>query len=231
VSNTDGTITSTVSANTTSGFSVVTYTGAGANATVGHGLGVAPNMVIFKNRTTSPVEWTIYHSSISPTYAINLNTSPQFVASTYSLFGSTSNATTSSVFYVGNVVNTGASGNNYVAYCFAEVEGYSKFGSYTGNGSADGPFVYTGFRPAFVMYKRTDSTGPWILMDSTRATYNVVGPYLAPNLTNTEATATIEDFVSNGFKIRNAGSGINGSGEIYIYMAFAENPFKQSLAR
>ena len=122
---------------------------------------------------------------------------------------------------------------NYVAYCFAEVEGYSKFGSYTGNGSADGPFVYTGFRPAFVLFKRSDSTGNWYIFDVQRNTYNLTNLTLFPNLSGAESTETnnILDILSNGFKHRGIGGFSNASGGTYIYMAFASNPFKNSLAR
>ena len=137
---------------------------------------------------------------------------------------------TSTVFSIGTADATNISSETYVAYCFAEVEGFSKMGSYTGNGSTDGTFVYTGFQPAFWMSKRTDSTSSWIIIDNERSTYNPTGVYLIPNSTSAENTATWGDFVSNGFKIRNAGSH-NDSGATYIYMAFAENPFKNSLAR
>ena len=226
--NTSGSISSSVSVNATAGFSVVTYTGNGATgATVGHGLGVAPKMVIVKQRSGTEA-WVVGHQNLTGwNYILNLNsTAAQFIPSTQCL-----GTPTSTNIVVGPNASTNSNTATYVAYCWAEIAGFSKFGSYTGNGSADGPFSYTGFRPKFVMYKRTDSTGPWILMDSVRATYNVVGPYLVPNLSDAETTATIEDFVSNGFKIRSASSGINGSGEIYIYMAFAENPFKNANAR
>jgi len=225
--NTAGSITSTVSANTTSGFSVVTYTGTGANATVGHGLGVAPSMIIGKARN-SALAWRVYHTSIGAANFLALNTTDA------SASGATWNSTTptSTVFTVGGGSNMNVdSSTTYVAYCFAEVAGYSKFGSYTGNGSADGPFVFTGFRPAFVLTKRTDSTSDWQLMDSSRDTYNVANKALFPNISDAEGTGYSKDFLSNGFKIRDSGASLNASGGTYIYMVFASNPFKYSLAR
>jgi len=228
VSNTAGTITSSVSANTTAGFSVVTYTGTGANATVGHGLGVAPQMIIIKGRFAS--NWSMYHASIpnATTSILILNSTSATVGSLPTYWNST--APTSTVFSLGsdsNINSTNAAG--LVAYCFAPVAGYSAFGSYTGNGSADGVFVYTGFRPRWVMSKRTDSTGSWLVVDSSRNTYNVVNGYLVPNTSDAEGSATWGDFLSNGFKLR--GTTHNGSGESYIYACFAENPFKYANAR
>ena len=236
VSNTDGTITSTVSANTDSGFSVVTYSGNGTNgATVGHGLGSAPKMVIVKQRNGSTYSWTVHHDSLTSGYVIALeSTSAQFSRPT--AFNST--APNANTFTLGTDLGTNSSGGTYVAYCFAEVEGYSKSGSYTGNGSTDGPFVYTGFRPAFVMYKRTDNGTAgkdWVMMDTTRSTYNVIGTLLTANTANQESyygsASYYVDFLSNGWKHRATGSAGNASGGTYIYMAFAENPFKHSLAR
>jgi hypothetical protein len=225
-SNSAGSITSTVSVNTTSGFSIVTYTGTGANATVGHGLGVAPSMVIYKNRTSNST-WIVYHTSISPTNLLVLNdgTAQQNLPAYFN-----SLAATSSVLNIGSNSDMNASGANQLAYCFAPVAGFSAFGSYTGNGSTDGPFVFTGMRPAFVIIRRTAAEN-WYLYDVARGTYNVIGPYLQPNLSSAEATGTIVDFLSNGFKIRESGAGTNTSASTYIYMAFASNPFKYSLAR
>jgi hypothetical protein len=140
---------------------------------------------------------------------------------------------TSTVFTIGNGTTVNTSSENYVAYAFAPIAGYSAFGSYTGNGSTDGPFVYTGFRPRWLMTKRTDSStsGDWNLVDTSRGTYNAVGPYLYANQNVAEGNAAIYDILSNGFKIRETGAGTNASGSPYIYMAFAENPFKFSLAR
>jgi hypothetical protein len=228
VSNTDGTITSTVSANTTSGFSVVTYTGNGtAGATVGHGLGSAPALMIGKNRTYG-VNWRVYHQSLGATKYLNFNLTN---SETTSSLPWNNTAPNSSVFTLGTSDNVNRNGDNIVMYCFAEVEGFSKFGSYTGNGSADGSFVYTGFRPAFVMVKQYTTTGNWIINDSGRAPYNLIPSALYPNLSNAEDVSHTMDLLSNGFKLRSTGDDSNGSGTGIIYMAFAENPFKQSLAR
>jgi len=227
-SNTSGSITSTVSANTTAGFSVVTYTGTGAAATVGHGLGVAPNMIIVKGRSTAGDPWAVYHSSLANTQYLYLN-STAAVATGVNLWNSTT--PTSSVFSIGASQDTNRNAGTLVAYCFAAVAGYSAFGSYTGNASTDGPFIYTGFRPSFFLTKRTDSTSNWIITDNKRDTYNVPQNELYPNLSDAEATATRADFLSNGFKVRGSGAANNASGGTYIYMAFAENPFKYANAR
>jgi hypothetical protein len=233
VTNTSGTISSQVRANATAGFSVVTYTGNGTSgATVGHGLGVAPSMVIVKQRTDSGTYWNSYHISIGNGSAIDLNTTSAASASSF-YWNNTS--PTSSVFSISTngTGYTNVSGKNYVAYCFAAVAGYSAFGSYTGNGAADGPFVYTGFRPRFVMIKRTDTAGEnWLIWDSSRDTYNAGGLNLFPNLSNAENNNAPDfDFLSNGFKLRKSAAQHNASGGTYIYAAFAENPFKLSLAR
>jgi len=226
VSNTDGTITSTVSANPTAGFSVVTYTGTGANATVGHGLGDAPKVIVIKNRTSAN-SWPVYHSSLGNTQLIVLDLTN--AAATSSVYWNNTSPTTS-VFTIGTAGSVNTNTSNYVAYCFAEVEGYSKFGSYTGNGSADGPFVYTGFRPAFVLCKRTDGVVSWVMFDTGRDTYNVGQANLYPNLSNAEGTGPSIDFLSNGFKLRTASGDANPTGNV-VYMAFASNPLKHSLAR
>jgi hypothetical protein len=227
VTNTSGTITSSVRANLTSGFSIVTYTGTGANATVGHGLGVAPSMVIVKNRVSTDV-WCVYHASIGPTQFLILNRTDA-AATLSSVWNNT--APTSSVINIGTLADVNTNASTYVAYCFAPVEGYSAFGSYTGNGSADGPFVHTGFRPAMIWTKQSNTTGPWNVLDNKRGPYNVNQPYLQQNSTNTEATVDYVDFLSNGFKIRYDGASPNASSDTIIYIAFAENPFKYSLAR
>jgi len=226
VENTDGSITSQVSANPTSGFSVVTYTGTGANATVGHGLGVAPSFIIVKLYNTTGA-WKNYHSSLGATQAIEFTTG---ASATNSIYWNNT-APTNSVFTAGTAGAINSSGNNHVAYCFAEVEGFSKFGSYTGNGSADGPFVYTGFRPAFVMVKQYTTTGNWIINDNGRAPYNLIPAALYPNLSNAEDSSHTMDLLSNGFKLRSNGDDSNGNGTGLIYMAFAENPFKFANAR
>jgi len=222
-SNTDGSITSTVSANPSAGFSIVSYTGSGSNATVGHGLGVAPGMVIIKSRSNA-TEWIVYHSGIGATKFLNLDGTGG-EATNSSVFNDT--APTSTTFAVGTVDAVNYNNYTYVAYCFAEVEGYSKFGSYTGNGSTDGVFIYTGFKPAVLIYKRTDNAQPWYMLDTTRDPYNVSYKLLVPNSSAAEDTGSspVLDFLSNGYKMRNSYNTANASGGTYIFAAFAENPF------
>jgi hypothetical protein len=216
-SNTDGSITSTVSANTTAGFSIVRAASM-ASGTIGHGLSQAPDMVI--GRMQSEVfNWWVWHQGLSGgTYSMKLNdTSAEAAVATVYTAEPTS-----------TVINTGVSwtsGNPAIFYCFHEVEGFSKFGSYTGNGSTDGPFVWCGFRPAFVMFKKTSGTDSWEILDNTRPGYNVTGLGLLSNTTASEATGRNIDILSNGIKQRNANGTTNESGNTYIYMAFAENPF------
>jgi hypothetical protein len=229
-SNTNGSITSTVSANTTSGFSIVSYTGTGSNATIGHGLGTTPSMIIVKERDNVN-NWFVYHSSLGATKQLILQETDAEAS-----FTATWNDTepTSSVFSVGTNLGTNRSGGGLIAYCFAEKKGYSKFGSYTGNGSTDGPFLYTGFKPAWFMAKRTDSTGNWHMHDNTRDVDNGVTFELRANTTDAEVdvfAVTGEhraDFLSNGIKTRTTGAAVNASGGSYIYMAFAESPFTTS---
>jgi hypothetical protein len=231
VSNTSGSITSTVSANTTAGFSIVTYTGTNTAATVGHGLGVAPSMIIVKQRNSAVENWLTYHSSLTnPTTSYLYLNSTAAQATTASYWNG---GPTSSVFGIGAYSGINASAGTYVAYCFAAVTGYSAFGSYTGNGSTDGPFVFLGFRPRFTLIKRTDAIANWRIHDTARDTYNVASKTLYPNLTNAETSAASEywDILSNGIKLRTSDAESNASGGTYIYMAFAENPFKYSNAR
>jgi hypothetical protein len=230
VSNTSGSISSQVSANTTAGFSIVTYTGTGANATVGHGLGVAPKMVITKSRSLAGAQWGVYHASLtSAAYAVYLNLTNAQTSST----AWNSTAPTSSVFSIGVNADSNNNTSTYVAYCFSEINGYSKFGSYTGNGSTDGTFVYLGFRPRFLLLKNISLAGSnWCIEDSSRQTINAMGLDLQPNVADAEVNNTPQlDFLSNGFKLRATTAGKNGSGNTIIYAAFAENPFKFSLAR
>jgi hypothetical protein len=231
-SNTSGTITSTVSANTSAGFSVVTYTGTGSNATVGHGLGVAPRMIIVKCRNTAGESWQVYHANLtSAAFRMRLN-STDAQDSQPTMWNST--APTSTVFSVGTATGTNANTQTYVAYCFAQVAGYSAFGSYTGNGSTDGVFVYTGFRPKYIMIKRTDTTTyQWSIWDTSRNTINAANSNLWADSSEAETTATAydTDFLSNGFKLRTSNVARNASGGTFIYMAFAESPFKFANAR
>ena len=218
--NTDGSISSTVSVNTTSGFSIVSYTGTGSASTIGHGLGSTPKIVIVKRRNNAD-GWQVYVDGLSSVnHYLRLDTTAA-EASDSTRFGA---APTSSVFSVGTANGTNASGDTYIAYCFAEKTGYSKFGSFTGNANAEGTFVYTGFKPAFLMIKRaTGGTGNWHLFDSKRLGYNVNNYGVQPNLNSAENTANDLDLLSNGFKNRQSGNDLNGS-NTYIYMAFAEAP-------
>ena len=219
--NTDGSINTTAtSANTTAGFSIVKYTGTGSNATIGHGLGVAPKMIIVKNLTDAR-SWGVYHASLGATQGIDLDgTGAAGSASTY--WNNT--APTTSVFSIGTANNTGAA-QTYVAYCFAEKTGFSKFMGWSGNGETDGTFLYTGFKPAFFMYKvATGTTGGWGMLDNKRDTINPVDNTLSANSNSAQADDHDVDFLSNGLKIRSAGGNINMSGATYIGMAFAEAP-------
>ena len=226
-SNSDGSITSNVSANTTSGFSIISYTGTGSNATVGHGLSSAPKVLIVKRRDDA-VDWSVFHTNLgSNNYRIRLNSTDTHNDDTAYWNGT---APTSSVFSVGTDSSTNASSGTYVCYAFAEKQGFSKFGKYTGNGNADGTFVYTGFRPAFVIHKRIDSSNNWNAHDSKRSPFNTADERLYLNLNNGENSGGDygDDFLSNGFKIKTTEAGWNASGGTYIYFAFAEAPFVNS---
>ena len=223
-SNTDGSINTTyTSVNTTGGFSISQYTGTGANATVGHGLGVAPKMIIIKC-TSHTSNWAVYHKSIGATKMLNLN-STNAEATNNGYFNDTD--PTNLVFSLGDEGNdTNGSGKTYIAYCFAEKTGYSKFSDYTGNGSAEGAFVYTGFKPAFVLVKRNEAGYSWGINDSKRPGYNETDKYLIPDTNASDQTNAV-DLVSNGFKFRTTAGGFNGSAS-YIYMAFAAEPLVAS---
>ena len=219
-------IASTVSVNTTAGFSVVTWANTSTNATIGHGLGVAPKMIIAKNRTGTADSWLVYHSALGATKFLRLEST---AAEATNIVVWNNTAPTSTVFSIGTGLVTG----NFVAYCWAEIAGFSKFGSYTGNGSADGPFVFTNFLPRWVLIKQSSSAGnSWQLIDTARETTNPDDTVLFPNLSNAEGTgnATL-DFLSNGFKVRTTDGTVNTSSSTYIYAAFAENPFKNANAR
>ena len=223
--NTDGDINSTVSANTTSGFSIVTYTGTGSNATIGHGLGAAPSMIIVKDLSEDNYDWMVYHQSLGATKYIRLNLTS--AVSTSTVWQDT--APTNQVFsVVSNSSDVNKSGNNFIAYCFANVQGFSKMGSYVGNGSTNGTFIYTGFRPAFAMFKDTTSARDWTMLDNKRNTFNVMDKRLFPNNSDAENDTDILDFTSNGIKLRSTNTSVNVSGNTYIYMAFAENPITSS---
>jgi hypothetical protein len=230
VTNTSGTISSQVRANASAGFSIVTYTGTGVTGTVGHGL-VKPSLIIIKNRD-SVLNWIVYHASRGATEYAWFNTTGAFAVASGPW---NDTEPTSSVFTIGGAnTNNNESTKKIVAYCFAPVAGYSAFGSYTGNGSADGPFVYTGFRPRWVMIKRTDTTGSWLMLDAARDSTNVVSPYLLAESAGAEDSAGAFDwldFTSNGFKHRNTGAWHNASGGTYVYACFAEAPFALARAR
>jgi len=227
-SNTDGSITSTVQANQDAGFSIVTWAGTNSTATIGHGLGVAPKFIIVRARDKGvPTSWIVFHkdgSTSDDDYYILQGT---FAKGTQA--GIWNNQYPSStVFGVANDFWVNSASTNYLAYCFAEKQGYSKFGKYVGNGNADGTFVYTGFKPAWVMTKEVNATGAWVMYDNKRSTTaNPQDKYFSANTVDAEATFTQYDFVSNGFKFRTSGSE-NSSGNTHIYMAFAENPFTTS---
>ena len=230
-SNTAGSITSTVSANPSAGFSIVSYTGDGntsSSVTIGHGLGVAPDFIITKMRSSgTDYGWSCWHKDLGGNYGIWLDKTSARNVSMWDGYSSFSDT----VFTPPDKDYGNVSGKEYINYCFAEVAGYSKISSWTGNGSTDGPFVYCGFKPAWVLWKSASSTYSWYVVDSTRSTYNVVGATLAPNTANAEDTAWgsdgIFDFTSNGFKVRRPGTGLetNQSGYDYIFAAFASSPF------
>ncbi len=209
-------IASTVRANTTSGFSIVTYTGTGANATVGHGLGVAPSMIILKPRNSAD-NWPVWHSSFAVNEYVYLNlTNAKTSLSTF-MNGTLPSST---VISLGTWANTNTNTQTMVAYCFAAVASYSSFGSYVGNGSTDGPFVYTGMRPRFIMIKSSsNSATDWYIWDAVRNTFNVAGDTLRPNLSNAETTGNNIDILSNGFKLREVSASYNQSSYTYIYAA------------
>jgi hypothetical protein len=212
----------------TQGFDIVTYSGTGAAQNVSHSLGVAPRMIIAKRRNAA-TNWFVGHGSLASWASAleGLNTTSAVNNGATAVFNST--APTSSVFTVG--IDLSASGGTYVAYLFSEVAGFSRFGSYVGNGSTDGPFCFTGFLPAFILYKNSSAASQWILYDTARNTYNAANRYLEPNTSDAENTSGVIDVLSNGFKIRQAGTDHNDSGNVYVYAAFASNPFKNSLAR
>jgi hypothetical protein len=231
VTNTAGSISAQVSANTTSGFSVVTYTGNGTGgATVGHGLGATPSLILLKVRN-AVARWVVYQKDVTTAnnQFLELNSTAAVQTSGTNMWTVASmNGTT---FGLGTNGDTNGSTLTFVAYCFAPIAGYSAFGSYTGNGSTDGPFVYLGFRPAFFMVKRTNTTGAWLMLDSKRIGYNPDQNHLQANTSDQEFTDIDSDFLSNGFKARGTAADLNASGSTYIYMAFAENPFKYANAR
>src|SRR5210317_1811883 len=212
---TTSSITSTVQVNSDAGFSIVTYTGNGNTlGGFGHGLGVAPKVVFVKRRLTSAANWCDYHKSMGAAYFVKLDTTDAQASGTWQALDPSS---TTDIVYNGGLVN--GNGDTYVAYCFAEKQGYSKFGKYVGNGSSNGPFIYTGFKPAFVIVKKISGTGNWLVYDNKRSAYNLNDPYVYANEASAEATSSTSgyDFLSNGFKTRNTYNDGNVSGQTYIY--------------
>tara|TARA_Y100001972_G_scaffold118133_1_gene157895 strand:- start:30 stop:770 length:741 start_codon:yes stop_codon:yes gene_type:complete len=225
-SNFSGTEKSTVSINTTAGFSIMAYAGTTAVDTYGHGLSQKPEMIIIKRRTLTG-NWVIYHKDIGATKHLHLNTTD--AENTYQyMFNNTE--PTNSLITLSDDGEVNKASSNYVAYVFHSVKGYSKIGSYTGNGNADGTFVYTGFRPAWILLKVTSTSNDWILLDNKRDSFNVATKKLLPNESNAESSdsGVSTDFLSNGFKIRTAGGNVNQSSATFVYMAFAESPFVNS---
>ena len=227
-SNSNGSITSSVSAGITQGMSIVSYTGSGSNATIGHGLGVAPAMIMIKCRSRTE-EWLVYHKSLGNTDALSLHLNDaKSTSSTY-----WQNTTpTSSVFSIGANDKHNKSGETFIAYCFADVKGYSKVsGSYVGNGNSNGSYIHLGFKPAFVMTKRSNNSENWYIIDNKRSPFNPPLNALMANLSHAEdtnATGRIQDFLAQGFKLRTSDTAVNGNGDTYIFMAFASSPFVTS---
>jgi len=243
VSNTNGSITSSVSANQDAGFSIVSYTGTQAAATVGHGLSQAPTFIITKCRSSAN-GWPCYHKYINVDnlsdareYILRLNQDQSYTAAGGSIGWWNNTHPTSTVFSLGANDESNKSGDTHIAYCFHDVEGFSSFGGYKGNGSTNGPFIYTGFKPAFVIFRETGNGNHWFSQDNRRPSdQNPVDSNLYQNLTNAEVTNTptgglVVDFVSNGIKIRGSGAEANGNNRKYMYMAFAEQPFKYANAK
>ena len=226
-SNTDGSITGTVSANTTSGFSIVKYTGTGSNATVGHGLGATPKVVLIKDLSSNS-SWRMFTEMTGNESQLALDQTSAADSSNTTMWNSTSPTTTT--FSIGTHGSVNSSGYDYIAYCFVEKKGFSKFGSYAGNGNSDGPMIYTGFNPAFTLFKNASVSTSWVMHDTKRDTFNVSGKGLFPNENTAESATTGRelDIFSNGFKIRNGNGEKNTDGNTYIYMAFAEHPIVSS---
>jgi hypothetical protein len=224
-----GSIDSVYQANTTAGFSIVTHTGSGSSGTIAHGLGTTPKWVLTKNRTDGSEDWANYHVGLSSAeYYIRLNTTAAQAAGS-SVWGDTAPSSTVITLGGANGKNN-ASSKNYVSYCFADIQGYSKFGSYTGNGNEDGPFVYTGFKPQWILFKNRGAAEEWVLQDTTRNPNNPVTKNIRADsdIAEADASALDIDFLSNGFKNRSDNAQLNSSGVVYIYMAFAEHPFVSS---
>ena len=227
-SNSDGSITSTVQANTTAGFSIVKFTGTGSAATVGHGLGEIPVMIIQKNLDSS-ASWSVKHHKTSNNFDfLNLNSTATATAND-SIWTSTD--PTTSVFSIGTATAINQSSQEQICYCFAEKQGYSRFSKYVGNGNTDGPYIYLGYRPSFILLKEIGNSNSWWMFDTARDPINSADARFAANSSDAEATGSftnVIDFLSNGFKLRNSDSAWNRDGGTYIFMSFAENPFVTS---
>ena len=225
-SNTAGSINSTVSASTQGGFSLVRYTGNGsAGATIGHGLGAAPKFMIVKSDSDN-YNWTVYYGDPTDYLVLNGTDTTTDSAEVWN-----DAAPSSTLFTVGNRNSTNQNTATFIAYCFSEIQGFSKIGNYTGNGndgSGSSPMIWTGFKPNLIILKRTDSADNWFIFDNKRKGYNVENDYLYANQTNVEGSTDILDIVSSGFKLRTTDSGMNAGGGSYIYIAFADNPFVTS---
>jgi len=219
-----GNLDSAGSANDTAGFSIISYTGTGSIGTVAHGLGAVPKMILFKNRSRAST-WLVYHEAIGNTHNLYLDATNE-KGDRADTFNDTE--PTSSVFTVGNEAECNTNDGNHIAYCFANKKGYLKVGSYTGNGNADGPFVYTGFRPAFLMYKNTTTADSYFLHDNRRQGYNDQNELLFADITQAESTVDRIRFCANGFKTLDSDKGVNKSGDTYVYMAIAEAPLVNS---
>ena len=229
VTNTTGSINSQVRASQAAGFSICTYSGSVSNGTFGHGLSTAPDLVICKSRSHAQ-NWAVQHSALGPTYYAYLQTTNAFRTSSGTAFWNDT-APTNTTVSVGTDNDTNSSGKTYVAYCFSSIAGYSSFGKYTGNGDADGIFIYTGFAPSWLLFKRSDSSSDWSIYDTTRDPHNVAGNKIEPNTSDAEsAQGVVIDILSNGFKFRR-NSLENGGNDVYIYAAFASHPFQSARAR
>ena len=219
-----GSIDSSGSVSTDAGFSIISYTGTGSAGTIAHGLGLEPKMVITRNRDTA-TNWCVYSSPVGNTKSLflNLDNAPDTATQYWN-----DTTPTSSVFSVGSNTGTNKSGDDFISYCFAEIKGYSKIGTYTGNGSTSGNFIYTGFKPSFVMTKRTSGTAAWQIIDTARNPINPTTHALFPNDQTNELGTYTTDYLSNGFNIQVTTASRNGNGDTYLFMAFAESPFVNS---
>jgi len=222
-----GSIDSVIQVNTDAGFSIVTYTGTGSNGTVAHGLGAAPDLVLVKNRSANDHWASHWQSTLGNTNSLRLNTNIAYNDSNGAGYWNDTSATSTTVS-VGSRVETNQSNKNYIMYCFKNIQGYSKVGKYTGNGNANGTFTYTGFKPAWIISKRTDANADWHMYDNKREPDNPLSLTIFPNGSSGEVSGDALDFLSNGFKQRNTGAEQNADGGTYVYMAFAENPFVSS---